>query len=509
MAFASTGWTAVISLSGAILGLFIYRVCLHPLSSIPGPLSAKLSGSWRNTRYWRGTWHNDIVDVHKRYGPVVRIAPNEVSIVDQQAMKTLYGHGSNAAKTQWYATWNPPIGAPAFFAVREKKLHSFLRKRVSGAYTMSAILKYEPRIQACLDLLLRKLQNHAVSGKAVNMSEWTNAFAFDVIGQLAYGSPLGHLDTESDVMELRKNIFNLFFLAANMGHYSGQMKLFTNPLTQSILALCGIKNRIAEFQEWSSNRVQARIDALERNGGSDKDRPDMLAHFLNMKDTKGNRVRTEEVLSEALNLVGAGADTTSIAIRACIHAICSRKIVYNRLQAEIDEYYNENTLTQPITYLQCQNLPYLVAATREAMRLLPSIVYQLLRHAPEAGLTVNDKFIPPGTPVGISPIVQNRDPKIWGDNAQEFWPERWLESEAKSRYLESNNMTFGGSGPRMCVGRNIALVEVHKSVAQLLRHFDMKVDNEDKPWHITSYWFAYQHDFMVQLTPREKYPLMA
>jgi Mg2+/Co2+ transporter CorB len=104
-------------------------------------------------------------------------------------------------------------------------------------------------------------------------------------------------------MDLRKNIFNLFYLSANMGHYVGQMSLFTNPLTRGILVLCGFKNRAAEFQEWSGDRVRARADALEKDAGSDEHRPDMLAHFLNMKDMEGNRVRFEEVLSEALNLV--------------------------------------------------------------------------------------------------------------------------------------------------------------------------------------------------------------
>jgi hypothetical protein len=46
-------------------------------------------------------------------------------------------------------------------------------------------------------------------------------------------------------------------------------------------------------------------------------------------------------------------------------------------------------------------------------------------------------------------------------------------------------------------------VEVHKSIAQIYRHFDLEIVDKEKPWHITSYWFAYQHDFMMKLKVRD------
>ncbi|PMD42183.1 hypothetical protein L207DRAFT_377650, partial [Hyaloscypha variabilis F] len=64
---------------------------IHPLSKIPGPFSAKFSGVWKNVRYFRSTWHTDILELHDKYGPVVRIAPNEVSFVDATALSAVYG----------------------------------------------------------------------------------------------------------------------------------------------------------------------------------------------------------------------------------------------------------------------------------------------------------------------------------------------------------------------------------------------------------------------------------
>jgi cytochrome P450 len=131
--------------------------------------------------------------------------------------------------------------------------------------------------------------------------------------------------------------------------------------------------------------------------------------------------------------------------------------MFHKLQEEIDGFYERNGLPEPISYTETQQMPYLQAVVKEATRLLPSIVYQLLRYAPE-GLAVDGKRIPAGTPIGVSPLAQNRDKAIWGPDADDFKPERWLEDEARTRYLDAANMTFGGSGPRMCIGRNIALV---------------------------------------------------
>ena len=150
--------------------------------------------------------------------------------------------------------------------------------------------------------MLLQLKKHALAGHVVNMSDWTNAFAFDVVGELAYGSSLGHLETQSDVLDLRKNIYQLFYFSSCMGHYVGQTKWLTNPITQGILSLCGVRNRIAEFQSWSAEQVQSRIAAMKQDS-QNITRADMLDHFLRMKTPEGNHVRFEEVLSEALNLV--------------------------------------------------------------------------------------------------------------------------------------------------------------------------------------------------------------
>jgi hypothetical protein len=78
----------------------VYNTAFHPLGKIPGPRLARVTGLWRTSRYFRGSWLDDIVKLHRTYGPVVRIAPNEVSFVDELALRELYGHGKPSVKVR-------------------------------------------------------------------------------------------------------------------------------------------------------------------------------------------------------------------------------------------------------------------------------------------------------------------------------------------------------------------------------------------------------------------------
>jgi len=283
----------------ALLTITGYRLVFHPLSRLPGPFLAKITGEWRNHRFRCGQWDSDVMELHKKYGRVVRIAPNEVSIVDETAMRNLYGHGHNAVKTSWYNVWDPPGNKAAqMFSEQNKTIHAFLRKRVSAAYSMSSILKYEVYIQSCLDLLFVKLEKYAKQGVLVNMSDWTNAFAFDVVGELAYGAKLGHLDNEEDTGGLRATVFKIFKVLSVLGHYPGQAHWAQNPLTDFLTRLLRQPQPLQDFQTWTESRVQHRLDNMET-----VDREDMLSHFCRMKRLDGTKVSLSEIVIEAINIM--------------------------------------------------------------------------------------------------------------------------------------------------------------------------------------------------------------
>jgi hypothetical protein len=84
-----------------LLGLrIVYCIFLHPLRRVPGPFVAKFTQFWRLRKYAQGRWHEDIVDLHRFYGPVLRVSPNEVSFVDQEALVKIYGHQTGTKKVR-------------------------------------------------------------------------------------------------------------------------------------------------------------------------------------------------------------------------------------------------------------------------------------------------------------------------------------------------------------------------------------------------------------------------
>lgn len=78
----------------------LYNLFLHPLRNLPGPFIARCSPLWRLVKYFQGTWHDDILDLHRKYGQVVRLSPGEVSFTNQDAIKAIYGHGKHITKVK-------------------------------------------------------------------------------------------------------------------------------------------------------------------------------------------------------------------------------------------------------------------------------------------------------------------------------------------------------------------------------------------------------------------------
>ena len=98
------------------------RALFSPLRDVPGPFLARFTRLWYFHRVRQGHFEHDNIRLHEKYGPVVRIAPNQYSISDPSAVKTVYALASHFGKSAWYDAWRHPQGWN-LFTDRDMKRH--------------------------------------------------------------------------------------------------------------------------------------------------------------------------------------------------------------------------------------------------------------------------------------------------------------------------------------------------------------------------------------------------
>lgn len=313
----------------------------------------------------------------------------------------------------------------SFFSSTNVKIHRHLRSRVSSAYSMTSILAFEPFIQEVADECWEKFRDFADVNRPVPMHAWANYFAFDVVGSLAMGGKLGFVEQGRDVDGIIRSIHDGFYLMANMGNVPLQMFWFNNRVAQWAVRKFGGSrlNAFSVFLDWLEERVKDRL-----HSGLGEKRRDMLQHFVEAKDMNGQPVTKGDVMIEGVNILGAGADTTTVGILAILGALLQHPRHMQRLQTEVDDAYDTLGLggMQEISFKDCEKLPFLSAVIKESTRLHPSIQYQLPRYVPDGGIDIAGYHLKEGTVCGISPASMNRCKDIFGEDADQWNPNRWI-----------------------------------------------------------------------------------
>ena len=157
----------------------------------------------------------------------------------------------------------------------------------------------------------------------------------------------------------------------------------------------------------------------------------------------------------------AGADSTSILLRSIFYYMMKNPSTMTKAVAEVDEAFDSGKLSWPPKHHEVvASLPYILAVIKEASRYFPAFSVQMPRCSPPEGITLAGKFIPPGYAIGFNPHVVHMDKGVFGQDADVFRPERWLESEEQCKIMDRAYMSFG-MGVRPCVGKNVSWFEAY------------------------------------------------
>lgn len=177
------------------LAYVVYQIYFHPLASIPGPFWAKLTRLWLTKHSRDGDMNKVMMALHERHGSLVRTGPNEVSVSDRTAIKTIYGAGTKFQKSEWYSVWQ---GHRKFdlFPERNERLHGEQRRLISRAYSKDFLRVLEPAVDSAVNVFVGEMKQRV--GQIINMGHWVQLFAFDVIGEVTFSKRFGFLDVAED-----------------------------------------------------------------------------------------------------------------------------------------------------------------------------------------------------------------------------------------------------------------------------------------------------------------------
>ena len=261
----------------------------------------------------------------------------------------------------------------------------------------------------------------------------------------------------------------------------------------------------SSIAQLGTSHLMGRINGED---GHDPAKPDFLDRYLEAQKQYPDVVDVYRILSYMLTNLSAGADTTAIAIRSMLYLSLKHPAVFRRLEAEI---LAADFSRLPAPYNEARQLSYLEAVTREALRYLPGDCFAQERCVPAGGLTLPDgSHVPEGAAIGFNAYVLHRNKETWGADAEEFRPERWLRAEgeeeeafrARLQGMNAVDLSFG-AGSRRCLGINLARMEVVKTVATLVRLFEMELADPDADWTIHNSIFPRQSGVIFRIKKRE------
>ncbi|KAJ0109328.1 hypothetical protein J7T55_000253 [Diaporthe amygdali] len=470
-----TIWLGILAGAGALYTtcLIIYRLYFHPLAKHPGPFLAKITDAYMLWHSYKGDRHLELWRMHQRYGRVVRWGPDSLSFNSSTALKEVYGFRSNARKSAFYDAFVHP--APNTHNCRDKELHARKRRVMAHAFSDGAIKEMERYILANIRTFCEQIGSQSSADAkgwttAKCMSDWFGYLAMDILGDLCFGKAFHMLERDDNRFAI-----DLVGSAAHRHLICGTMPIL-NTFSLDRLLFPNIAAGRARYMAYSRSQLTERTKL-----GDETDRRDFFYHLLKARDPEtGQGFTTPELWGESNLLIIAGSDTTSTALAATLFYLTRNTEALKKLQGEVRARFADvEEIRQGAALNGCA---YLRACIDEAMRMSPSVGGLLPREVLAGGMTVDGVFVPAGTVVGVPHYTIHHNAEYY-PSPFTYAPERWVAGsklafgnvvgEADTAVAQSAFCPFS-IGPRGCIGKGLAYVEMMTTLARTVFLYDMR-----------------------------------
>ncbi|KAF2973068.1 hypothetical protein GQX73_g500 [Xylaria multiplex] len=428
--------TAVI----ALIGQVIYNICFHPISKYPGPLLRAAFSLPALLENFAGSSVSNIHALHKQYGSVVRIAPDTLSFSTAQAWK-----------------------------VSDDINHARIRKLLSHAFSDVALKEQTSIVASHIDEFMRQVQMRSSANKKnkVDINAWFNYLAYDIIADLSFGEPLGALKHGQPSMYI-----NEFFKACRTWPMIPLAHEFTlvNLLFRGLMKIPAVRKN----QETTYLATMESVD--KRMNNDNLERKDFMTYILHHNDK--NVLSSAEIAGCTTVLVNGGGEAVASCLSATMFLLLKNPDIHARTMAEVRGLLN---LEQTLDFEAVSRLVYLNAVVEESLRVCPPAPGNFARRT-NIDTEIDGHVVPPDISVGVHQWSANHSLQNFYQPDQ-FVPERWLANAPPEYHNDIKGaMQPWSSGPRNCLGKRLAYMEIRMTLARLLWLFNMELSPESDGW---------------------------
>jgi cytochrome P450 len=455
-----------------------YNAYLHPLRSFPGPLAARSTEWWKvYVEVWKRESMTDVLQrLHKRYGDVVRTAPNELHFANPKAYFDIYAPAIRWDKEETLyhsmAVDDTSFGYLRYQDAKQRK------DVLQPLFSRRAVSSVQGLVKQKLDDFCDLLAAAHHLKQPSNLYLGLRCLTVDTISGFCFGKSVGALAAPS---------FNAPIV---------QAMDFANPEFPPFRHLPSYRNLIGALPSVAArflpdlsgfaqiaNLTQPQVDAVIRDPSTLGKFPNQTIYhrLLDPSSQDGHPIPSREhILQEAKNLIFAGSDTTGNTLYVGFWQLIQNQALQSQLRKELKTIWPDLTTESP-TYEAISSLPLLSAIIKESLRISSGVVSPLSRVVPQAGATIDGQQIPGGTIVGMSAVFMHNNTDIFPD-PHKFNPRRWIsgddESPSRCRELERYLIPFS-RGPRSCLGINLAYCELFMTFAWVIRKFELSLSDEE------------------------------
>ena len=443
---------------------------LRQISDLPGPRGLPVLGNTLQVK--PSHIHQDMERWAREFGPLfkVKLGRSTMLVVADHALfgAVMKDRPAGFRRTPMLSAIGAELGLPQGLFSAEGDDWLRQRRMVMASFAPGHVRAYFPSLVKVTLRLQNRWTQAARSAQPINLQADLMRFTVDAIAGLAFGKDINTLEAGEDVIQRHLDkvlpaVFNRVLSLVPVWRY---VKRAADRELEASVAV--IKTTIEEFV------VQAR--ARLRDDPTLREQPrNLLEAMIVAADQPDSGLGDHQVVGNVLTMLLAGEDTTANTLAWMIHLLKQNPKALQRLQDEVRNHAPDPT---QFTMELMDSLVYLDACASETMRLkpvAPFLAFQALRDTQVGDVAVRKKDIVWG--------VMRHDSvgAPYFSNPQAFEPERWLDDAPNPLSSEAKRaaMPFG-SGPRMCPGRYLALLEMKMAMAMLLATFDIAaVDTPD------------------------------